>query len=126
MDKASRKERWLKLWQEERRLALGISSAHRWTNPPDHKLMIRHMHTQVSSIQNKVEYQIFSPQVCILEGSHSESLEELVSPSYPGLLTHYVKHAVTATVSGLPKTSFDTVERRDDGELRAHWEWRDR
>ena len=48
-----------------------------------------------------------------------------MSPSYPGLASVYDMTCVEAALTGLPSGDFDTREKRPDGELVTHWQWRD-
>jgi len=64
------------------------------------------------------------PDVVVDPDSVSTTVEWLSSPSYPGLRTEYVFHAVDVDVPGLPVSDFWTREK-GDGTVVAHlWGWR--
>lgn len=55
----------------------------------------------------------------------STTVEQVDSPSYPGLPTRYLLHTVAADVRGLPTSAFATDEASgSDAAVRTHhWEW---
>lgn len=64
-------------------------------------------------------------QVTLFEDTYFSRTEYSNSRSYPGLLTKYIFHRAKAKVSGLPETSFSTVEPRPNGgQLLTRWVWR--
>ncbi|KAF8066241.1 hypothetical protein HT031_002564 [Scenedesmus sp. PABB004] len=64
-------------------------------------------------------------QLVIDEGSYHQLVEMQESTSYPGLLTQYTCHKVSAQLPCLPAAAFSTREPRPNGELTNYWEWRD-
>lgn len=65
---------------------------------------------------------------CLLhinESSYLQLVEVQESMSYPGLLTQYTCHKVTAALPCLPKHSFSTLEPRPNGTLTSYWEWKE-
>jgi ADP-ribose pyrophosphatase YjhB (NUDIX family) len=72
------------------------------------------------------ELQVASNQVEILSWTFQPELAHHESPSYPGLLTNYLRYEVEAKVDGLPGEPFWTSETaRDDGDpvRNHHWLW---
>lgn len=63
-------------------------------------------------------------QFQLLEGSYEQRVEQLSSPSYPGLPTTYTMHRAAAALPCLPRGPFETREQRPGGELVTWWEWR--
>ncbi|GGZ66842.1 NUDIX hydrolase [Streptomyces bluensis] len=73
------------------------------------------------------ELGVRATDVTIDPHSLSVTVENVVSPSYPGLPSEYRLHTVDAQVSGLPGTSFTTQEASGSGDavISTHyWEWR--
>lgn len=62
-------------------------------------------------------------QLIIEEASYHSLVEMQESTSYPGLLTQYTCHKVTAQLPCLPQQPFDTSEPRPNGVLINYWEW---
>lgn len=65
--------------------------------------------------------------VTIAPEPESMAVEELESPSYPGLPTSYRLYTIAAEVRGLPPTNFTTEEAPSgsDPTVTTHyWEWR--
>jgi len=71
------------------------------------------------------ELRVEAPHVRVAAEPVSPTVEQVDSPSYPGLLTRYVLHTVAADVPGLPRESFATDEApsSDAAVLRHYWEW---
>lgn len=64
-------------------------------------------------------------QLHINESSYLQLVEVQESMSYPGLLTQYTCHKVTAALPCLPQESFSTLEPRPNGTLTSYWEWKE-
>jgi len=72
------------------------------------------------------ELRVDARDVTVAAEPLSTTVEQLDSPSYPGLPTRYTLHTVAATVPDLPSTAFTTEEAPGTGEaaVRTHyWEW---
>ena len=73
------------------------------------------------------ELRVDARDVSVAAEPVSMTVEEVESPSYPGLPTRYLLHTVAASVPGLPATRFTTEEAPGAGDaaVRTHyWEWR--
>eukprot|EP00878_Enallax_costatus_P015091 GHUV01015803.1.p1 GENE.GHUV01015803.1~~GHUV01015803.1.p1 ORF type:complete len:150 (+),score=38.91 GHUV01015803.1:484-933(+) len=64
-------------------------------------------------------------QLHIDESSYHQLVEMQESTSYPGLLTQYTCHKVTAQLPCLPQQPFTTSEPRPNGVLTNYWEWQE-
>jgi hypothetical protein len=71
------------------------------------------------------ELRVEARHVRIVAEPLSTTVEELDSPSYPGLRTRYLLHTMTAAVLSLPTSAFTTDEASgsDAAVLTHHWEW---
>ncbi|WP_406335650.1 hypothetical protein [Streptomyces sp. NBC_00203] len=73
------------------------------------------------------ELRVDESAVAIAPEPASVAVEELESPSYPGLPSSYRLYTIAAQVRGLPLTSFTTEEAPSgsDATVTTHyWEWR--
>ena len=67
-------------------------------------------------------------QVSVLVEDHEWEEMVTVSPSYPGLLTHYTIQRIRAHVNGLPDNDFwreNTAAKEGDPVSRHLWAWRE-
>lgn len=71
------------------------------------------------------ELRVEARHVRIVAEPLSTTVEEVDSPSYPGLRTRYLLHTMTAAVLSLPTSAFTTDEASgsDAAVLTHHWEW---
>lgn len=69
--------------------------------------------------------QDWKAQLHIDEASYHQLVEMQESTSYPGLLTQYTCHKVTAQLPCLPQQPFSTSEPRPNGVLTNYWEWQE-
>jgi len=73
------------------------------------------------------ELRVDASAVTVAPEPESVAVEQLESPSYPGLPTSYRLYTIAAEVRGLPSTSFTTEEAPSgsDAPVTTHyWEWR--
>lgn len=72
----------------------------------------------------KQELNLSPNQIADLSFNAQTRTAETISPSYPGLLTHYTIYTVEAEVTGLPLTDFTSNENSKTDPVRKHyWCW---
>lgn len=70
------------------------------------------------------EMEVSPDRVKILAWSAEPEQVRLESPSYPGLISNYIRYEVEAKVTGLPRRPFSTVEAvHDDGDPVKNHQW---
>lgn len=73
------------------------------------------------------ELGVEAQEVVLLPQTYYQWEETAESPSYPGLITHYIFHAVQAVIAGLPTTDFwcdNHAHTAGDPVKRHRWAWK--
>jgi ADP-ribose pyrophosphatase YjhB (NUDIX family) len=70
------------------------------------------------------EMEVNPDRVKILAWTAEPEQVRLESPSYPGLISNYIRYEVEAKVAGLPRRPFSTIETaHDDGDPVKNHQW---
>lgn len=94
--------------------------------PPAEKLVAGEAVTRAARRCLQEEIGVTAGQVSDVRELGAPAISEMDSPSYPGLVTRYLRHTVEAAVEGLPAEDFwrDNVAAGADPILRHLWGWR--
>lgn len=100
------------------------------SQPPSEKLKTGETHLEGALRCLCEELGVEKTQVTLIPSSHRRWQKRSDSPSYPGLPTRYILHAIEAVVEGLPESGFWRENRAfaagSDPIRRHYWDWRPR